>query len=200
MNLLLSFASLWLPPFLVRRELARVAWVTTMALDGLLAECAPPTLAQLHSGDAPLGKSLAQRRMGLARAHRRRVAALVEALGQEEAVQRGRAALFPVGLQLGQEVRARVGMGDSVGDLLQAAHMLYRVLGIDFSVQWQGGFPCILRVHRCALSAYYAGVTCMVLSATDEGVVRGLNPHVSLRFQEYLPAGTSRCTARLEFA
>ncbi len=198
MSLPLRLAALWMPAFLLRRELDRVARVTTTALDALLAEHAPAALDRLCREDAPMRGTPAQRRAAMSQAHARRVDALVEALGQEQAVALGRAALFPVGQQLGREVRSRLRVGTSAADLLQAARVLYRVLGIEFTVRWEQGRPAFLCVHRCALAEHYTGVTCRVLSATDEGVVQGLNPDVEMHFEEYLTAGATCCLARLE--
>jgi hypothetical protein len=199
MSLQLRLAALWMPPSLLQRELDRVARVTTAALDDLLAEHAPWSLDRVRHEDAPQRGTLAQRRAAMGQAHERRVAALVQALGREQAVALGRAALFPVGQRLGREVRARLGVGNGAADLLRAARVLYNVLGIAFTVQWQEGRPALLCVHRCALAAHYAAVTCAVLSATDEGVVRGLNPGVRMRFQACMPAGAPRCLACLEY-
>ena len=199
MSLTLRLAALWAPPFLLRRELDRVARVTTTALDALLAEHAPLSLERVRHEDAPRSGTLAQRRAAMGQAHDRRVAALVRALGREQAVALGRAALFAVGRQLGREVSARLRVGNSAADLLRAAHVLYNVLGIAFTVRWQEGRPAFLCVHRCALAAHYAAVTCAVLSATDEGVVQGLDPDVGMRFQECITAGAAQCLARLEF-
>jgi len=199
MSLQLRLAVLWTPPPLQRQELDRVARVTTAALDALLEEHAPLSLDRVRQGDTPQSGTLAQRRAAVGQAHSRRVAALVQALGPEQAVESGRAALFAVGRQLGQEVRSRLAVGSSAADLLRAARVLYRVLGIAFTVRWQDGRPAFLCVHRCALAAHYAAVTCAVLSATDEGVVQGLNPDVGMRFQECMAAGAERCLARLEF-
>ncbi len=200
MSVRLRLAALWTPSPLLSRELDRVARVTTEALDALLLEHAPMSLDRIRREDAPGRGDLAQRRAALGQAHDRRVAALVRALGREQAVECGRKALFAVGQELGRNVRSRLGVGSSAADLLRAARVLYRVLGIAFTVQWQGDHPLLLHVHRCALAAHYAEITCLVLSATDEGVVRGMNPRVGLHFQECIPAGAPHCTARLEFA
>ncbi len=64
----------------------------------------------------------------------------------------GREALFKVGIQLGRKNRERLGVGDSPRDLVKAAKIMYRVLGIDFSVEWLGPEQGILTVDRCAFS------------------------------------------------
>jgi len=199
MSLQLRLAALWTPPPLLARELDRVARVTTAALDALLAEHAPLSLDRVRHEDTPQSGTLAQRRAAMGEAHERRVVALVRALGPEQGAERGRAALFQVGLRLGREARSRLGVGESAADLLRAARVLYRVLGIAFTVRWQEGRPAFLHVHRCALAAHYAEVTCRILSATDEGVVRGLNPDAGMRFQGCMTAGAPQCLARLEF-
>ena len=198
MGLLLDIAALWVPSFILWRELEGVARRTAAALDDLLEACAPRALPQVRLEDTPPAGSLAQRRAAMARAHNRRVTALAAALGQEEAVRRGRAVLFPLGLQIGREVRSRLRVGDSAGDLLRAARVIYRVLGIRFTVRWSGDRQGVLRVHRCALAEHYSDVTCAVLSAVDEGVVRGLNPRAGMVFRDHIPGGATECSAHLE--
>jgi hypothetical protein len=68
------------------------------------------------------------------------------------------------------------------------------VLGIDFEVKnTEKGI--VLVVNRCQLAGHYSPDTCLVLSATDEGVVQGLNPHLSMRFHKRMAAGSPCCLA-----
>lgn len=198
MSLRLRVASRWLPKSILLRALECVDELTTGALDALLEEYAPASLKEVQGGKAPMAGGLDERRAIMANAHNLRVAALVDALGREEAVRLGRCLLFQVGMRLGQEARLRLGVGDSVGDILRAARVLYRVLGIDFEVQWEGKNRALLVVNRCALAAHYSEVACLVLSAADEGVIQGLNPRVSMAFQERITAGAPKCMARLK--
>ena len=197
MSLKLRASRLYTPSSMLRRELDRVREETTGALDGLLEEHAPGSVQGLEEGDPPYKGDLAARRRAMAEAHRRRVAALVAALGREEAVRRGRLRLFPVGRGLGEEARERLGVGDDIGDLVTAAAVLYRVLGIHFEAETREDGSVLLRIDRCALAEGYDETTCMLMSAADEGMVRGLNPRVGMEFRERITAGGPACLADL---
>ncbi len=135
----------------------------------------------------------------MAQTHRELVEKLVATLGHEEAVKLGREALFSVGQNLGRQTRAKLGVGDSPADLTKAAKILYRILGIDFTLQWQDGTHATAVINRCALAEQYSALTCEVLSATDEGVIRGLQPNVEMHFEQYLTGGCKNCIAKITF-
>jgi hypothetical protein len=196
MGLRLRLASLWLPGPLLVRELERIAERTTAALDSLLEDHAPESLREIRRvEETPATGSLEQRRAAMAVAQNARVEALVGAIGREEAIRLGRSSLHEVGVGLGREVRRRLGVGDDPMDLVRAARLLYRVLGIGFRVEWQGGDKAVLLVDRCALAESYSDEACLVLSAVDEGVVRGLSPRLGMSFEERIAAGAPRCVA-----
>ncbi len=128
--------------------------------------------------------------------HTKLVDSLVEALGREEAIRLGRDAMFKVGEELGSETSHRLSVGKSLQNLIRAAKILYRVLGIEFEVeQYPNG--AILIVNRCALAANYSELTCQVLSATDEGTIRGLDENMSMTFTERITGGQPTCKARI---
>ncbi len=135
----------------------------------------------------------------MAKQHEELVEALASALGREKALELGRKALFEVGRNLGIESRAKLGVGNNPKDLIKAAKILYRVLGIDFTVETSEKTQATLVVSRCALSRQYSEFTCRVLSATDEGVVKGLEPHANMTFKEVLTSGCRNCRAKIEF-
>ena len=134
----------------------------------------------------------------MAKRHNVLVNALAEALGREAAVKVAREALFKVGLQLGSQNRSKLGVGDSQGDLVKAAKIMYNILGISFNVEWLGPKHAILTVDQCTLAQNYSELTCEVLSATDEGVVQGLNPNMSMKFEKRITCGCKVCTAKIE--
>jgi predicted ArsR family transcriptional regulator len=101
-------------------------------------------------------------------------------------------------MQLGKEARAKLGVRDDPRDLEKAARMMYRVLGIEFTMSFGGG-KGEMRVHRCALARNYDAGTCAVLCATDEGVVRGLSDHAQLKFTQHLTSGRPECVAEFSF-
>ena len=127
------------------------------------------------------------------------VEALEAAVGHERAVKLCREALFTVGRNLGKEARSKLGVGNGRKDLIRAAKILYKVLGIGFELEWIGNASVRVTVDRCALAEQYSKSTCEVLSATDEGVVTGLQPHAAMRFRRYMTDGCGKCTADIHF-
>jgi len=123
------------------------------------------------------------------------VETLASAIGHEEAVNLGREALFMVGQNLGKQARSRLGVGDSPNDLTKAAKILYRVLGIEFHLQWHDQSNATVIIDKCALAQQYSELTCEVLSATDEGVIKGLQPNLTMKFSKYMTSGCKNCRA-----
>lgn len=194
MSIQLKIASFWLPDFILKRELDNVARNTIQGLDNVLKEYAPHKMGEIIKKDQILKGNLEERRSIMANAHNNRVNALIEELGYEKSIEFGRNAMFKVGYQLGQDARRRLGVKTSFEDLESAAKILYRILGIEFKIENKGG-EIIMVVNRCALSKYYSLEACMVLSAADEGVVRGLNNNISMKFKERITEGASECIA-----
>jgi len=198
MSFRLKVASAMATRSLLERELGRVAEMTTAELDGMVEEHAPGALDALRSEDRPMEGDLEAKRRAMADAQRRRVAALVDAMGEDAAVEEGRRRMGPVGERLGSEARKRLGVDTSMEDLVAAARFLYKVLGIDFTVEEHRDTSVTLHIQRCGLSEGYDGVTCRLMSATDEGMVRGLNPAARLEFRHRLTEGASECVADIE--
>jgi hypothetical protein len=197
-GLRLRLAAAWTPEATLLRELGRVEELTVQGLDGLLAQHAPGALESIKGEVAPPdGPGLVLRRAAMAQAHTARVEALVGAVGRDKAIELGRAAMREVGVRLGKEARARLGVGGSVDDLVRAARVMYRVLGIDFRIERPSPDRAVLRVSRCALSDWYTEEACLVLSAADEGVVRGLNPDIAMSFTSRITCGASECEAEI---
>ncbi|MGZ7069793.1 MAG: L-2-amino-thiazoline-4-carboxylic acid hydrolase [Methanobacterium sp.] len=194
MSIQLKIASFWLPDFILKRELSNVARMTIKGLDDVLKHYAPHKMEEIKKKDELLGESLEDRRTKMTKAHNIRVKALIEVLGYEKAIKVGREAMFNVGYQLGRDARRRLGVGNSFHDLETAAKILYKILGIDFKIENKDG-NVIMVVNRCYLSKIYSPETCMVLSAADEGVVRGLNENLNMQFKERITGGASECIA-----
>jgi hypothetical protein len=197
MSIRLVVASLWLPPWTVRRELARVGEATTAVLDGLLRARAPDALHAIRQSETPLRGTATRRRAALAAAHTERVARLIDSVGREKALSEARAALFVAGIRLGEDARNRLGVRKTRRDLLQAARVLYRVLGIRFRAEWGPHDEARIRIPRCALARGYSREACLALSATDSGVVAGLWQGARLEFDERITEGKPACIARL---
>jgi hypothetical protein len=187
----------WTPKYVIRRELQDISDQTTASLKTLLIQHGaqnPPVQAQKQQS-----AGIQEQRAAMAQTQTKLVDALVAAVGREEAVNLGREALFVVGQNLGKQARSRLGVGDSPKDLTRAAKILYRVLGIEFHLEWQGDLTAVAIIDRCALSEQYSELTCEVLCATDEGVISGLQPKVTMQFKEYLTSGCQNCKADIRF-
>jgi predicted ArsR family transcriptional regulator len=200
MGLKLTFLSWWTPNFIINQQFDNVSSSTTNALTSLLKIYSPNTYIALGSQEKKLTGSLGGKRAAMAKQHRELVAALVEAVGEEQAAKLGREKLFEVGKGLGTEIRGRLGITSNSKDLVKAAKLLYRVLGIDFDVEWHGQTNASLLVHKCALAKEYNEVTCSILSATDEGVINGLQPKANMTFKNKITDGTSMCIAEIKFS
>ena len=200
MSLKLRLASIWLPKSTLIHELERISKLTITALDSTLQAYGPEDLEIIRRNEKPMQGNLNEMRTFMCLAHNSRVAALVKALGKEKAIKVSRQIMFNVGRQLGQEVRTRLKVGSSVNDLLRAAKVLYKILGIRFEFNKKGDDKGVLCVDRCFLADHYSEDACLVLSAVDEGVVRGLNPQIRMEFKERLTTGRPACIAQLYFS
>jgi hypothetical protein len=193
-SLKLLLASVWLPSYVQKSEVDRVAATTTDALRSVLEQVAPSELQKVTKQIKTPSGSIEERRAVMAANHCLLLKALSDGVGHDRAVELGRETLFKVGVSLGEESRRRLGVGDSVKDLLTAARVMYGVLGIRFTVKEEGG-DHHMEVHRCELSEHYSELTCTVLSAVDEGVFRGLNPRASMSFERRITSGFPTCMA-----
>jgi predicted ArsR family transcriptional regulator len=198
MGVKLTFLSLWMPKYAISRELDAISDLTIQALKEALRNHSPDTSVKAVVTERQSLKSINAKRAFMAKQHTVLVEALAEALGQETAVKVGREALFKVGEQLGKQNRDRLGVGDNPDDIVKTATIMYRVLGIKFRIEWTGPNQGLLTVDHCALAKYYSELTCRVLSATDEGVMEGLNPNMSMKFEKEITGGCNVCTARIE--
>jgi hypothetical protein len=199
MGLRLTLLGWWTPKFIIRKELDHVSKLTTNALKSLLAADDSKAYPKICPDSLKDPKSIEEKRDAMSKEHTAIIQALVGAFGQDKAVKLGREILFNVGMSLGEETRAKLGVGDSPKDLIRAAKVLYRVLGIDFNIKWLGENEATLVVDNCALARGYSELTCQILSATDEGVIKGLEPNVNMMFRERMTSGCPKCKADIKF-
>ena len=190
MSIRLKIASLWLPDFILKRELDNVARKTTEGLNAALKQYAH----EIVEKDEVLKGKMDERRSIMAKAHNKRVKILIRELGYEKAVKIGRNAMFEVGYKLGQEARRKLGIGNDFKDLELAAGILYKILGIEFKIENKDG-NVIMVVNKCALSKHYSPEACIIISAADEGVIRGINENMNMQFKERITEGASGCVA-----
>jgi len=198
MGIRLLILDLWTPNFVIRKELDDIFGKTTAALQALISEYAKEKIEVKDRKQQP-PKAIKELRAIMAQTQATMVETLEATLGREEALRLGRKALFSVGKNLGMQARSRLGVGDSKSDLVTAAKVLYRVLGIRFHLDWIDNSNAVAIIDRCALSEKYSELTCEVLSATDEGVMQGLQPNVSMRFKQYMTSGCKNCKASIRF-
>ncbi len=191
-NVKLRLLSFWMPQPIIINEIDRIAAVTIECLNQLLKKYAPDD--QLMNEKYVMNGSILMRRRSMAEAQNIRVKNLIESLSYGEAVKIGRKALHQVGLKLGLETRQRLNLNNSQRDLLNAAQILYRVLGIEFHIIEEDN-KIFLIVEKCSLARYYTRETCRILSAVDEGVVHGLNNNYSMIFKKRITEGHSECQA-----
>jgi hypothetical protein len=187
----------WTPNYVIQRELTNLSEKTTGALKLLLANYVP----QQKDLDfkPPNHSGIKEQRANMAKTHTQMVEALATAVGHDKAVTLGRESLFAVGVALGKQTRSKLGVGENPKDLIKASKILYRVLGIDFHIEWLDESNAVAIIENCTLFTHYTKVTCEVLSATDEGVVKGLQPNVTLKFTEYMTRTCQNCKASLQF-
>ena len=194
MSLKLRLAAVWTPEGTLRDMLRRVDAATTAALDEILKKHgAGPAVT--GTKELPAGTSIGDARAAMASGHNARVKALVDTVGRDRALEIGREALYQVGVMLGRQAKRELSVGESPRELELAARVLYRALGIHFRLETTGDGTMMMKVDRCALSHHYSEQACLVLSAADEGVVAGLNPKLSMRFEQRMTGGSGACLA-----
>ncbi len=188
----------WTPKYLISKELKNISDQTTTALEALLSKYQIKDVYVKRKKQQP--KTNVQRqRAAMAHTQAKLVETLEAAIGREEAVRLGREALFLVGQDIGRQTRIKLGVGDNPKDLTKAAKILYSVLGIEFHLEWIDNSNAKAIINRCALSEQYSKLTCEVLSATDEGVIKGLHPNATMKFKEYMTSGCKNCRADINF-
>jgi hypothetical protein len=197
MGLRLFVLGLWTPQYIIRRELENISNRTTAVLTSLIPKNQSKAFDAYQTQDYPT--SIQEQRTAMARKQAELVAALESALGHDEAVQKGRKALFAVGQEIGKQTRSKLGVSENPADLAKAAKILYRVLGIEFDLYWFDRSNAKATITRCALARKYTELTCKVLSATDEGVINGLQPYAEMKFTQYMTSGCRKCSANIQF-
>ena len=199
MGLKLLFLSWWIPKYIIKREVGHIEALTTDALEALLNKYSSNNINEEKLKKGASEGTIEQRRDAMAFNHTNLVNSLAKVLGKEKAIGLGRDAMFRVGERLGSEACQKLGVGNSLQDLIRAAKILYRVLGIEFEVQLSNPNNAILIVNRCALATKYSELTCQVLSATDEGTMIGLNKKMNMVFSEKITSGQPKCKATITF-
>ncbi len=190
MNLKLYLASLWLPQYVIKSELDKIATATINGLDDLLKT----QNSDKFSSEQINTDNIEIRRSKMASIHNKKVKELIDVYGYSEAIRLGRKAMYNVGLNLGLKTRDRLNVGSKLGDLERAAKILYKILGIKFQLKKRDGILYLV-VNRCALADYYNADTCKVLSAADEGVFHGISSGAIMKFEQRMTENKPECLA-----
>lgn len=99
--------------------------------------------------------------------------------------------LYRAARALGRRYRLQLKVR-STREVMTAARILYRALGIDF----QGSPEGEIVIRRCAFAAVYSPRVCALVSALDRGLLAGLAGGGELRFTGRLTEGACCCRAR----
>jgi hypothetical protein len=192
-GLRLLILSWWTPKYIIRKELENISDRTTSVLKALISKHG--VKQDEITIQEPQPTNIQEQRTAMAQTQAKLVETLAAAVGHDEAVKLGREALFLVGQNLGKQTRIRLGVSDNPNDLTKAAKILYRILGIEFHLEWHDRSSATIIIDQCALASQYSKLTCEVLSATDEGVIKGLQPTLTMKFKEYMTNGCKNCWA-----
>ena len=189
MNIKLYLMSIWIPKFVLINELKQTSDITNRHIDNLLERYSIP---KPRVNENLIG-NLEEQRLIMANNHNTSLNSLIEVLGFDKAVMVGREEMFKAGYKMGLNIKKRLNIKD-IKDALIAARIIYRVLGINFTVEEEGK-DILLRIKSCELAALYTSQTCEIMSATDEGVLKGLNDQMSMKFLTRITEGADECTA-----
>jgi hypothetical protein len=197
MGLRLRFLSWWTPEWFKKRGLEELANSTISGLENMLITETSTPYTRIYK-KIMLKGSLAEKRNNMTEIHNELVETLINTMGHDKAIKKGREVMFKEGFSLGQKFKGTLGVGNSLDDLIRAAKILYKVLGIEFSIEQTEKDEMVMIVNHCSLSEYYTSETCQVLSAADEGVVQGLNHCIKMRFTKSITEGAPCCLASLQ--
>jgi hypothetical protein len=192
MSLTLKFATFYIRGRFVTRWLKLVDRTVIEALMPLLGDDA--RISSVIGSKMPRGP--AEYRIAMAEKHAQLVKILIERKGMAAGVREGRKVMYATGVNLGKDLRRELHLSDDLDDIIDAAELLYRILGIDFTVESNGKNAKLL-VRRCSLSHSYGIQTCEVISAMDEGVVEGLSSRAKMKFIKRNAEGPNPCEAEI---
>lgn len=74
-------------------------------------------------------------------------------------------------------------------ETVMALQLIYKLIGIDFKCDKQGG----IIVKHCYFSKYYSAEVCKLISSLDEGLAAGLSGGGKLCFNQRITEGCSCC-------
>jgi hypothetical protein len=98
--------------------------------------------------------------------------------------------LYTGAFRIGSELRRMLRL-TSMADVMAAARLLYRGLGIDFRGTPDGD----VTIPHCYFSDFYSSDVCRVISALDDGFMAGLAGGGRLIFLQRITEGHGQCRA-----
>ncbi|MBP1660249.1 MAG: hypothetical protein H6P95_1441 [Candidatus Aminicenantes bacterium] len=176
-NLRLCLARLYLPAGPRRRKLEELLRLTARAFGEAPPSVEGLSLEGLRRRYAEFSREMADR-----------------ALARPEGLTMIERRLFDEADRLGHEIAKELGVS-TLPEVLTAARILYRGLGIDFRGDRQGDIV----IRRCSFSRHYSPDVCRLMSSLDAGLLSGLAGGGELEFTGRLTEGASCCRARFSF-
>ncbi|MDD3984308.1 MAG: hypothetical protein PHY59_00040 [Methanobacterium sp.] len=190
MNIKLKFLSYWTPDSILINELERLSNLTNTHFNILMDKYS----ISPYSIENPSKGKLEERRAIMAANHNLHVNILIETLGFKKALKIGRTEMFKAGYILGCETKKRLNIDNNINETIATAHILYKVLGVKFTIKKEEK-QLMLKVKSCALANHYTSQTCEIMSAADEGVLKGLNNKMDMKFLKRITDGSKNCEA-----
>lgn len=118
-------------------------------------------------------------------------AAAERVLEQGGEIEGAKARLYQNANAFGRQIRRDLRLG-SFPEVMEAAHLLYRLIGIDFHCDASGG----IIIKKCSFSRFYSPQVCGLVSSLDEGILAGLAGGGNLTFARRMTEGGDCCLAR----
>jgi hypothetical protein len=100
--------------------------------------------------------------------------------------------LFEATYRYGKTLRRLLGV-TSTQDVMAAARVVYRAIGIDFRGDPRGG----ITIASCFFSHLYTPGVCHLMSAKDAGLLAGLSDGGRMVFSQRITDGYPSCSAQL---
>jgi hypothetical protein len=174
MSLRLRAAQVFLPPFLKRKHFRRLFCITAEAFDIPM----PALDKRSHEAGLRLFSSFTREN-----ALKTIAAGEAGAIGDR---------LFRNARDFGGELRRSLGV-KTAADVMAAARVLYRAIGIDL----QGAPDGVIVIRSCRFAPDYTPAVCELISSLDRGIMTGLAGGGELRFCQRLTEGHDSCRAVL---
>lgn len=176
MNWRISLLRLYIPNFIKKMILAELFKITARAFQAEIIECSGMTYEEGLTDFASYTSKLARR-----------------ALQDGQDIENIKERLYKGSLKIGQQLRKWFKI-NTMGEVMEAAVVLYDVIGIDFIGNSDGE----ITINSCFFSIYYNKEICGIISALDKGIAAGLTGGRELNFTQRLTEGKDCCQALIK--